>query len=628
MSLDVHQIRWRSSYLEIDYSSRDGGVPWLYCVGRRQFVPFEIVGLESGVRRARLNLVLGDGREVLPGGQWIICEKIKESALFSLQALYAEYPLMPQRVDYDVRHLLPPELRDDDEAVAQYTDEERLELVARHPYVTSGVTYDDEVLERLDNLDRVFRYGKNSYAYTGVFVPKTNRAGLIYLALHMQFFQRNKTPRHRQRSRRQMQKDVFAATYSVMTKLVPRKRNRILFLKENGEGPTENMEALQSRMIERGMDKRFDIRARYRNVFAGRQNIVAWLRDLFEIARSRYVFIDDYTPVFNFIDPGEDVTLTQIWHAGVGFKSVGYARFGLKGSPDPYNSAHRRYTYALVGNEHLRRIYSEVFGIEEEALLATGMPRLDHFLDEKVEEEYREEMADKFPWSAKGRVIVFAPTFRGTGQRTAYYPYDEIDMDRLYRMCVETDTYFVFEMHHFIRKRPDISAEYADRIFDLSDESLTKLFFIADVLVTDYSSCFYDYLLLKKPVVFFVPDKTSYSLIRGVQRSIDEMAPGVVCDTFDEFLDVLRTRHYETVSPHPSSIDRAAERSGLASDRAIDTIIYGKNVPGVRKQASGKGDAVPVRQSDKSAKSERKAKELLDSKVADMDTKSASDEEE
>ena len=268
------------------------------------------------------------------------------------------------------------------------------------------------------------------------------------------------------------------------------------------------------------------------------------------------------------------------------------------------------------------------FGIEEEALLATGMPRLDHFLDEKVEKEYREEMADKFPWSAKGRVIVFAPTFRGTGQRTAYYPYDEIDMDRLYRMCVETDTYFVFEMHHFIRKRPDISAEYADRIFDLSDESLTKLFFIADVLVTDYSSCFYDYLLLKKPVVFFVPDKTAYSLIRGVQRSIDEMAPGVVCDTFDEFLDVLRTRHYETVSPHPSSIDRAAERSGLASDRAIDTIIYGKDVPGVRKQASGKGGAVPVRQSDKSAKSERKAKELLDSKVADKDTKSASDEEE
>lgn len=104
-------------------------------------------------------------------------------------------------------------MRDDDEAVAQYTDEERLELVAQPTMSPAESPTTNEVLERLDNLDRVFRYGKNSYAYTGVFVPKTNRAGLIYLALHMQFFQRNKTPRHRQRSRRQMQKDVFAATY-------------------------------------------------------------------------------------------------------------------------------------------------------------------------------------------------------------------------------------------------------------------------------------------------------------------------------------------------------------------------------------------------------------------------------
>ena len=157
-----------------------------------------------------------------------------------------------------------------------------------------------------------------------------------------------------------------------------------------------------------------------------------------------------------------------------------------------------------------------------------------------------------------------------------------IDMDRLYEMCVKTNSYFVFEMHHFIKRRPNIPEEYGDRIFDLSDESLNKLFFIADVLVTDYSSCFYDYLLLKKPVVFFVPDKTAYSLIRGVQRSVDELAPGAICNDFDEFVDVLEHSRYEAVTPHPSSIDRAIERSGLASDRAIDTIIYGKDVPGVR----------------------------------------------
>ena len=577
--------------MEIEYSADVPSQLWLYRVKSRRFVPFYVEDKGNGLYLGRLNVVLGAGREVLHAGEWIICERIDERLLNDLQTLLDERPWLHVRMEYDAKRRMRKEDRDDAELVEAYIGENGLARLAKHPYDTHSIRYDDAVLARLDNLDRVFRYGKNHYAYTGVFVPKTNREGSIYLALDMLFYKRNKTPKRRSESRRQRQKDVFVVAYTAMTKVLPRRSDRILFLKENGVAPTENMRALYDRMLERGMDRDFDIRCRYRDVFSGRQNLFAWLGDLVEIARSRYIFIDDYTPVFNFIEPGEGVVLTQIWHAGVGFKSVGYARFGLKGSPDPYNSAHRRYTYALVGNEHLRTIYSEVFGIEEEALLATGMPRLDHFLDEGTAETYRREMLERYPWAGRGRVIVFAPTFRGTGQRTAYYPYDVIDMDRLYRMCVETDSYFVFEMHHFIRRRPEIPAEYADRILDLSDESLTKLFFIADVLVTDYSSCFYDYLLLRKPVVFFVPDKTPYSLIRGVQRSVDEMAPGVVCDDFDRFLEVLAHREYETVEPHPSSIDRAMERGMLASDRAIDTIIYGRDVPGVRLHVRGEDEA-------------------------------------
>ena len=309
----------------------------------------------------------------------------------------------------------------------------------------------------------------------------------------------------------------------------------------------------------------------------------SWCRDIIQIAKSDYVFIDDYCPVFNFIDPGDKAILTQVWHAGVGFKSVGYARFGITGSPDPYQSAHRRYNYALIGNEHLRDIYSEVFGIEPEALLATGMPRLDHFLEAGRGEEIRAELVERFPWMEEGRVVVFAPTFRGTGQKTAFYPYDTyIDMDALYQMCCDSNTYFVFEMHHFIDERPQIPAKYQDRIFDLSDENLNHLYFVADVLVTDYSSCFYDYLLLEKPVVFYVPDKDVYQATRGVQRTVDEMAPGVVCETFADFMQVLATEAYADIEPDPSMIDRCLEQSGLASDRAIDTILLGRDVPGVK----------------------------------------------
>lgn len=139
-------------------------------------------------------------------------------------------------------------------------------------------------------------------------------------------------------------------------------------------------------------------------------------------------------------------------------------------------------------------------------------------------------------------------------------------------------------MHHFIEELPNIPTKYRDRIFDLSEENLNQLFFVADVLVTDYSSCFYDFLLLRKPVVFYVPDKVVYEATRGVQRTVDEMAPGVVCDTFADFMDVLATNAYEAKEPDVSMVDRCLEGSGRATDRAIDTILLGQEVPGVKTE--------------------------------------------
>lgn len=405
----------------------------------------------------------------------------------------------------------------------------------------------------------------------------------LIVKLAIDYFVKNRKPQTRRFSLRQMEKNLFSLYYKLARKVLRPKDNVVLFFKENGDEPTENLAAVRDRLIERGIDKEFPVIERYRNTFVGHQNLFFWIKDINAIARSRYIFIDDYCPVFNFIDPDDDTVLTQVWHAGVGFKSVGYARFGISGSPDPYQSAHRRYDYALVGNGELRDIYSEVFGIEQEALLATGMPRLDHFLDEERQAAAEQRLMAKYPWMGDGRVIVFAPTFRGAGQATAYYPYDSyIDYRALWEMCERTNSYFVFEMHHFIEERPEIPSAFANRLKDLSDESLGDLLYVADVLVTDYSSCFYDCLLLQKPVVFYVPDKVEYSATRGVQRSVDDMAPGVVCDTSEEFVDVLEKAAYRSTAPDASMIDRCSEQAGYAADRVIDAVLLEKEVPGVR----------------------------------------------
>ena len=589
MAITITNISWTRTYLEVDYEGDPGAELMLYRVAEQRFVPFTCERKQLGETEyvhATLNVVIAYDREPLSAGDWILCTRFPDDLLESEFKLFDTYPYLHDRAMSHVRRHTNKWLRRSERYIEHKTLKERWDVILENPYETHSITYTTEVLENLGNLAQVFRYVRAKYVYTASLIPRSDSTDYPYVVLMMGFYERNDKPRIRKRSMRFKEKRVFAAIATVESALAKRSGRDVLFLKTNGDEPTPNMEAVRERMVERGLDKEYRIRERYRNVYGHkRQNPISWLKDIRLISTSDYIFIDDYCPVFNFVKPKNGTVLTQIWHAGVGFKSVGYARFGIGGSPDPYNSSHRAYTYALVGNEHLRQIYSEVFGIEQEALLATGMPRLDHFLDEDVIEQARADLHERYPWMKDGRVIVFAPTFRGAGQRTAYYPYENfIDMDMLYEMCEKTNSYFVFEMHHFIKRLPEIPEEYQDRIIDLSEEDLTGLYHVSDVLVTDYSSCFYDYLLLKKPVVFYVPDKIMYEVTRGVQRTVDEMAPGVVCETFEDFMHVLETNEYENVEPHPSCLDRRLEGDEYASDRVIDTILLGKDVPGVKMQ--------------------------------------------
>ena len=581
MTAVVHAIKWDRTSFAIEYTSPAGEDLFLYRKKTNSWLSFDNHRTGENVK-ACINLALAGGREPVEAGEWIICQRLSEHDLSSEQSLYQKKPYMEAVAKRAYLDSLPVKERKSSWA-EKAVENNAFAYYKTLAYDVQSVKYSDAILLDLEAYQRVFRYGGGKYAYTAILIPRSNVNDCLFLVLSLQFYEVNKTPKIRKHSVRFAEKRAFSALYKLISFVCRKQGNSILFLKENGDKPSSNMAALRDRMFERGLDKQFKIKTRYRNTFSPRQNILEWLVDMVHIAKADYIFVDDYTPIFGFIRPDDNTVLTQIWHAGVGFKSVGYARFGLAGSPDPYASSHRAYTYALVGNEHLRDIYSEVFGIEKEALLATGMPRLDHFLDQDRAEKARENLYGKYEWLNNGRVVLFAPTYRGTGQRTAYYPYVSFfDISALYEVCESTNSYFIFEMHHFISELPQIPEEYKDRIFDLSHESLDDLFHVSDVLVTDYSSCFYDYLLLEKPVVFYVPDKVDYSAIRGVQRPIDDMAPGKVCETFSEFMDTLVSGDYATIEPHPSSIDRCIEGGMLASDRAIDTIIFGKDVPGVR----------------------------------------------
>ncbi len=346
----------------------------------------------------------------------------------------------------------------------------------------------------------------------------------------------------------------------------------VLFMTEQSDVLKSNLKAVYDRMLARGMDKDYRILVSARAATAGPQSKMSWIELTKKMAQSDIIFLDDHAPVLDWLLLKENTKVVQLWHAGAGFKSSGYSRWGHEGCPSPV-SCHRQYRYGIAGSKNIAPFFSEVWGINDELVLPTGMPRMDEYLDAEHRKETTEALYRKYPMCKGKKVILFAPTYRGRNQRTAYYPYELIDFERLYRECGEKYV-VLFKMHPWVNNDIAISPKYADRFVDVKTyPDINDLFYITDLLITDYSSNIFEYSLMRKPMLFFAFDKIQYSFSRGFHRDYEEAAPGKVCYTFTELMDALAAEDFEFekveqyVEHHFDYID------SNASDRVIDWIV-------------------------------------------------------
>ena len=451
------------------------------------------------------------------------------------------------------------------------------------------VSISNALAYQLESKTRIFPYGERKYSYNVFFTLNSECDDRIEMFLNSYFMQLNndwQKKRYIQEADtiKKKCKSVFTVTaisgvrlfYRIIEKLFPKNGKRILFMSETRESLWGNLKYIEARMKERGMDKEYEFNYSFRKVLGKRHGISSWVRTLLCIAKSDYIFIDDYAPIFGYLNLTDRTKLIQVWHAGEGFKSVGYSRFGKDGSPHPGESAHKKYDYVTVGSKKLVHVYEEVFGIEKEAFLPTGMARLDDFMNQDKIAQFKRDFYKQYPKLQGKKVILFAPTFRGTGQKEAYYDYDMLDLKQIYDFCGE-EFVFLAKVHPFVTEKIQIPEEYRERIYDFAEyPNINDLYYITDVLITDYSSNYYEYALLEKPVLFYTYDREKYELIRGVHRSVKEHAPGKVCDTFEELMDALYQKDYEFEKIEQFVADNFGEYDGRACDRIIDQIILKK----------------------------------------------------
>ena len=385
-------------------------------------------------------------------------------------------------------------------------------------------------------------------------------------------------PKRRSLSARQahLAEQVFTLIHRWSGRLVRRTGRRVLFTSDSRASLSGNLQVIHDRMIERGLDKDYDLATVFKESITAKRPLRDRVRLPYLLAVCDIIICDDYHPVLYKVDYDPSVRLIQVWHASGAFKTVGYSRVGKPGGPLPFSKNHRNYTYALVSSMYDGPFYAEAFGIPLSHVVPTGIPRMDAFFDDAHKAAQRSAARAAFPLIVGKKVIFFAPTFRGTGPSTAFYDYDRIDFAALHQVCVELDAVVVFKMHPFVIEPVVIPAEYADRFVDATSyREINDLLMVADVVITDYSTVAFEASTLGTPMLFFAYDLEEYISERDFYVPYEEFVPGKIVHTFAEVLASLRTSDFEQWKVPEFAAKHFAHLDGGSTDRVIDQLILG-----------------------------------------------------
>jgi CDP-glycerol glycerophosphotransferase (TagB/SpsB family) len=223
--------------------------------------------------------------------------------------------------------------------------------------------------------------------------------------------------------------------------------------------------------------------------------------------------------------------IVNIWH-GVPIKRIELAMPSL--SPDRRRIIEQNsqlYDMMIASNEVDRLAISACFGIAPQKILACGLPRYD-ILDRSYQPPADLEQMLRPLLDRKGsqKLLLYAPTFR----ENAPSPFEQVGSKGLSRLSAHLEQLGVLlalRPHHYDRLPGNLAS--LDNLIVVSKDELPETNLLlrhTDILVTDFSSLWVDYLLLNRPIIGFSPDFDHYkSLERDFLYDFPTVFPGTFC---------------------------------------------------------------------------------------------------
>ena len=354
----------------------------------------------------------------------------------------------------------------------------------------------------------------------------------------------------------------------------PDRKPVILFTSVSRAEIGGNAKFVYDRICQRGLAERFDVVLDFSPDIKSVETPAKQLAFIKRLASADIVFLDDYHPFVYFVDFPTDVKVVQLWHAIGSFKTIGFSRKRANQEEHRRTSrAHRGYTHVIVSADVDKPHYADAFNMPEDRIFATGIPRVDGFLNEESLAQARRAFFERFPQARGKRVIVFAPTFREDDIRKATYDFSQLDFAGIADYCRKSNALFMLKFHQYTHGFAGVPAGMEDVIV-LADgiREVNDLLPAADLLITDYSSVLYEAALIDVPTVFFPYDLDYYEQTRGFYEPYESFVPGPIVRTPEDLvaelsyagdqarIDAFKRRHFAHFDNH-------------SSDRVVDLVL-------------------------------------------------------
>lgn len=378
---------------------------------------------------------------------------------------------------------------------------------------------------------------------------------------------------------------LFPIPCAIFTHL-PVQNGKIVFENYGGKGFGCNPKYVAQELIKRGAVGKYDLvwlisRKALKNgnlPLPIRTVRYGSLKSLYEYATAQ-VWVSNYHKVF-FVRRGlrkrENQFYVQMWHGSLGIKKIDIDVPALKQDKKWLRASviSSRMTDFWISNSSFETsVYKTAFWkVKDESVRLYGHPRNDIFFDAEGMLSARQKVAASYGVEGK-KLLLYAPTFR-EDDRIDCYRIDYCNLIEHMKCRFGGEWIILVRLHPRIQDKAAEIVPSGANIVDVTwYADIQELLAAADCLITDYSSCAFDFMLTRRPTFLFATDVKQYDRERGFYYPLEttpfplahdnaELMKSV--DAFDEAVYLPKVEAFIK--------EKGCMEDGHASERVADLV--------------------------------------------------------